>query len=238
MKNLKIGDKVLTHAYVDGQFKQVYTEVLGFLDDVIDINQPYLVIETEAGFSLETTKSHLLYVPVTSKLDKPERMQRCNDKLMNCETGSKSELLIKQQGIHHSAFASKECNAGRISLQTIFDSPNEQVIDVQPAYALSIGDEVMASRNGSIYTTRITRIRNERRNGAFAPLTEQGTIVVNNILASCYAKINNADLAHNAFMPYRFIAKILPFTTRQHLLDWYVQLLREVNDFFGFAVLR
>ena len=40
--------------------------------------------------------------------------------------------------------------------------------------------------------------------GIYAPVTEQGNIIVENILASCYADFENHKLVHLAFAPLRW----------------------------------
>ncbi|XP_030768223.1 sonic hedgehog protein A [Sitophilus oryzae] len=48
----------------------------------------------------------------------------------------------------------------------------------------------------------ITRVY---RRGVYAPLTRAGTVVVNGIVASCYATVDSQDIAHYAFMPLRLV---------------------------------
>lgn len=53
--------------------------------------------------------------------------------------------------------------------------------------------------------SRISRISVATRAGLFAPLTQQGTIVVNGVAASCYAAVDQHHLAHWAFAPLRLM---------------------------------
>ncbi|XP_034717415.1 sonic hedgehog protein A [Etheostoma cragini] len=49
----------------------------------------------------------------------------------------------------------------------------------------------------------VKRIYTEEHYGSFAPVTVQGTVVVDQVLASCYAVIEDHDLAHWALAPIR-----------------------------------
>ncbi|XP_036397000.1 indian hedgehog B protein-like [Megalops cyprinoides] len=51
----------------------------------------------------------------------------------------------------------------------------------------------------------ITWVRLREDRGAYAPLTRHGTLVVNGVLASCYAAVDQSRLAHWAFAPLRLL---------------------------------
>ena len=45
--------------------------------------------------------------------------------------------------------------------------------------------------------------------GAYSPITMEGTIMVNNVLASCYAHSPDHDLAHFGMTPLRWFPDIM-----------------------------
>ena len=50
-------------------------------------------------------------------------------------------------------------------------------------------------------TIEVVKIESEVKEGFTAPLTQHGTILVNDILVSCYSEINSHWLAHLAMKP-------------------------------------
>lgn len=71
------------------------------------------------------------------------------------------------------------------------------------ANAVAVGDFMMVNANGTLEPRRVQKITYELHRGVFAPLTYDGTIVVNSITASCYALVEKHSLAHMSFMPMR-----------------------------------
>ncbi|CAF5079504.1 unnamed protein product, partial [Rotaria sp. Silwood1] len=49
------------------------------------------------------------------------------------------------------------------------------------------------------------------KKGYYAPLTMKGTLLVNNVLASCYANVNNHHLAQYYMAPFRYYYKFARF---------------------------
>ena len=97
--------------------------------------------------------------------------------------------------------------------------------------------KVLSPSNSSVLiTAKVTRVSLKRRRGAFAPLTEEGTILVNGVLASCYALTENQNTAHMSFLPWRKafdLTKHFTSTKIQTGLHWYVRILRTINRYLG-----
>ncbi|XP_019747112.1 indian hedgehog B protein [Hippocampus comes] len=74
--------------------------------------------------------------------------------------------------------------------------------------------------------SRITRVTVTERRGAFAPLTAQGTLVVDGVVASCYAVVEGHSLAHWAFLPLRLMHSWTGTSGyRGDGVHWYADLL-------------
>lgn len=130
-----------------------------------------------------------------------------------------------------------------------------------PVYAqdVRIHDQLLLSSPTSSELTvdSITRIEEVFETGVYAPLTVSGTIVVNDIVASCYAVIYSQRLAHLSFAPFRwynslelsfkqlyqvttepFVKSVSRNSTlaRRYLprngVHWYCRFLERVTSFF------
>ena len=79
------------------------------------------------------------------------------------------------------------------------------------AEKLSKGDEILVLSSKHLNKSnweQITEITEVNKQGLLAPLTEQGTIVVNNVHASCYAVVKYHSIGHMALAPYRWYHQV------------------------------
>ncbi|CAL8398702.1 unnamed protein product [Arctogadus glacialis] len=74
------------------------------------------------------------------------------------------------------------------------------------ASAVTAGQKVFVLQEPHDVLTPVTvkRIYRQEHEGSFAPLTARGSLVVDHVLASCYAVVEDQQLAHWAFAPVRF----------------------------------
>jgi hedgehog len=101
-------------------------------------------------------------------------------------------------------------------------------------------DFLLVNVNNNLEPQRVTEVRAIRSRGFIAPLTREGTVVVDSVAASCYALVNSQSLAHISFMPYRtlktvenwFSSSQQPSATKQNGLNWYAKALYSVKDIF------
>ena len=89
-------------------------------------------------------------------------------------------------------------------------TPNHLIFTVSDDYKpiaifandIKIGDKLLVTIDG--HTTKlspVTNITDEVKIGIYAPLTSEGTAIVNNIFVSCYASYDNHSLAHLSMLP-------------------------------------
>lgn len=98
---------------------------------------------------------------------------------------------------------------------------------------LKVGDFVYV-RSGTglekFTAGRVTSVKWSHGKGSYAPLTETGNIVVDNILCSCYAVISDQRVAHLSFAPLRFAEWLFPGIATQNSsgMHWYAQALYKI----------
>ncbi|XP_061092041.1 indian hedgehog signaling molecule a [Conger conger] len=79
---------------------------------------------------------------------------------------------------------------------------------------------------GRARLSRVAWVRLQEDQGTYAPLTHHGTLVVNGIVASCYAAVDQHGLAHWAFAPLRLLYRWAgPSRHQGDGIHWYSQAL-------------
>ena len=112
---------------------------------------------------------------------------------------------------------------------------NESAIEFNylPAKDVQIGDMLKYSDyagkvHAQVSVTKVEAISLEK-SGIYAPLTEQGTIIVDNIHASCYSMVKNHKIAQFFFSILNKINNIVKLTSQTYV--YYSKFLLEMLDF-------
>lgn len=120
----------------------------------------------------------------------------------------------------------------------IFVSKDRMKFEAVFAERVEPGDyiKVLNSNKTKLIEARVTKVQVRSSIGAFAPLTEEGTLLVNGVLVSCYALTEDLNTAHLSFLPWRYTYEILKHfagSKPQTGLHWYVRVLRTINSVLG-----
>ena len=81
-----------------------------------------------------------------------------------------------------------------------------KISSFQPVFASRVkqGDFVLVRNENGMVKDKVVNVTSELLTGYYSPLTTQGNIVVQNILASCYSSFESQKLQHFAFAPFRW----------------------------------
>ncbi|XP_003963214.2 desert hedgehog protein [Takifugu rubripes] len=98
---------------------------------------------------------------------------------------------------HHLVFSDAHCG------------PDSSQYQAQFASRAQTGTCVLVhTAGGEVHPSRIVSITEEESVGAYAPLTEAGSVFVDGVLASSYALVEDHRLAHWAFGPVRLLSSV------------------------------
>ncbi|XP_075334853.1 indian hedgehog B protein-like [Odontesthes bonariensis] len=161
----------------------------------------------------------LLYSPVVSFLDLQPNVTKIFY-IIGTDAGLNITLTAA-----HLIFAMDCAGESRPShgagLRTVFAS------EVRPGQCVftSMGEAKSHAR-----LSLVTFVQEQRSTGLYAPLTQHGSIVVNGVLASCYAAVDSHYLSHWALAPQRlFYSMMGPSQAQNNGLHWYPWLLQSLG---------
>ncbi|MBN3310585.1 IHH protein, partial [Amia calva] len=162
----------------------------------------------------------LLYSEFITFLDK-DPLARKLFYTIRTEEESPRELALTAA---HLLFVATNCSAGMGSgeWRTIYASEAQ------------LGQCVLVPRGqGELRSVRINSVGVQEDLGVYAPLTRQGTVVVNGVLASCYATFDKHAVAQWAFAPLRLLYSLIgPSGGQGNGLHWYPRLLYRLGTLF------
>lgn len=113
-------------------------------------------------------------------------------------------------------------------------------LTAKQASMVSAGEFVLISIDAKrLIPSRVANVSVVEKTGMIAPVTMEGNLIVDGVLSSCYAMINDHRNAHLAFAPmrmaynYGFRAWSNTFSAIQQGMHWYPQLLIQINNALG-----
>ncbi|KAM7375526.1 hypothetical protein PAMA_014573 [Pampus argenteus] len=140
----------------------------------------------------------LVYSEVLTFLDRDPVTQKLFYTL-HTEAGARLSLTAAHLLFVYEGNCSEGAAPARGTLRTVYAS------DARPGQCVLVVEGKAGQWHGEGRLSRITRVTVRASRGAFAPLTERGTLVVDGVMASCYAVVDQHSLAHWAFLPLRLI---------------------------------
>lgn len=186
LSELRLGDEVLARDATSGSL--VFSEVLLFVDRVPDERRQFLRLRTAGNRTLTLTPTHL--VPVA------RRRHLLRRPLVRTAARHKFDNRVD----------------GDVEVDAEVDEvPNVDTLVTEFAERVVVGDKVLVrgatrhdrtSPDMAVLDT-VVDVQLVLRSGVFAPLTRAGTVVVDDVVASCYAVVDSQRLAHWAFAPVR-----------------------------------
>ncbi|CAM4760304.1 unnamed protein product [Rotaria magnacalcarata] len=88
---------------------------------------------------------------------------------------------------------------------------SDEKIDYIPAKEIKLGDRFYVVVNGQLKHSSVINISIEFKTGYFAPLTMTGTLLVNDVFASCYASAKSHHFAQTFMAPFRWYYQLARF---------------------------
>ncbi|XP_019738063.1 indian hedgehog B protein-like [Hippocampus comes] len=164
--------------------------------------------------STTDARGSLLYSPVLAFLDLQTNVTKIFT-LIGTNTGLNITLTAA-----HLIFVT-DCVGGlsQDGVRTTFAS------EVKP------GQCILTSQGTEATKAVVTFVEERQSTGLYAPLTQHGSIVVNSVLASCYAAVDNHHLAHWVLAPLRFVRTLMGAEEQQtDGVHWYPWLLQKVGE--------
>lgn len=86
--------------------------------------------------------------------------------------------------------------------------------------------------NGVLISESVSNVTDIVKQGYVAPLTDAGTIIVNNVAASCYSTINSHHIAHGVLAPMRWWYQLFGASNEMMIgVPWFPKMLYELTSF-------
>ena len=140
----------------------------------------------------------LVYSPVIAFLDKDTKRE---SKYTTIETEDGTTLTLTRSHLIHSIPQGNHA---------VLNNPNS-ALPIFP-FKIKVNDYIYVTSEQlpQLRLSKVVKVTNSKLIGNYAPLTLEGTIIVDGVLASCYAVIDDHCLAHTSFSSFRFLHNSMP----------------------------
>ncbi|KAG7252874.1 hypothetical protein CRUP_029590, partial [Coryphaenoides rupestris] len=207
LRDILPGDRVLASSSADGGSPLLFSPVLSFLDRQPGAVRTFYVIRTAAGLNITLTAAHLIYISDG-----------------NCTDAAAATAVTAVTAVAAAASSGPGRSGGLGGPRTVFASkvrPGQCVLTPSPRHGKAAAVATLS---------RVTSMGLRRSRGLYAPLTLHGSLVVDGVLASCYAAVDQPGLAHRALAPLRLIYGLLgPSGPQADGLHWYPWVLQRLG---------
>ena len=117
---------------------------------------------------------------------------------------------------------------------------SQEYLNYKTAKQIQNGDLLFGLFHNQLKSCSVINITNEIKQGYYAPLTMQGTLLVNQILASSFAHVRNHHLAQFYMFPFRYYYKLtrwISFNDPFYLyktegLNWFIKIIFYLARYF------
>lgn len=99
---------------------------------------------------------------------------------------------------------------GQASVFAAKVQPGDRIL-VSGAATSAIDNQVEDQVKNDLRWDSVVEAKLVLEEGVFAPLTTEGTLLVNDVVASCYAVVDSQSVAHYAFLPLRIWHSVASF---------------------------
>lgn len=158
-------------------------------------------------------------------------------------TFSEVTMMIHKDGTRYvEDFVNIETNSGK----SITLSPYHLIQTLETGYVFSKDvkiNQTLQTYDDSKNTFQLSQVRNISFDtagvGIYAPLTNEGTIIVDDVFASCYALFPSHRVSHAVFWvwrqiyPYLANSSELSSKTTQQTYHWYADFLRQSMNYLN-----
>lgn len=192
LSELKVGDRVQA---VNEQGQMVYSPVLLFLDRDLSQKRDFVQLHSADGARITLTASHLVYTVAGEDLLEDVDLD-----------GQMSNSIDDGRVVDEDENRLLDKLMANVTVDKILGSRLKATF----ASRVQIGDWVVVAdpATGRLTPQRVVDISAVVRHGVLAPLTAEGTLVVDQVVVSCYAVIDDQSIAHWAFAPVRLLDNV------------------------------